>query len=88
MSHTKGPWKDGTGLLDARLFVDGTGYASWIEANPHNKVALVFGDTTLEVIEKARLIAAAPEMLEVLKQYHDFAPSPESKAIIAKAEGK
>lgn len=36
----------------------------------------------------AHLIASAPEMYDLLKKYHEIIPTPESTALLAKAEGR
>jgi len=85
--HTPGPWK--LDIFDGGINVDG-----------ERPIALMLG-LAEEGLANARLIAAAPELLEALKRYveHDdtaYDPAEnfwrqikdEALAAIAKAEGK
>lgn len=70
MTHTKGEWKINVGgegnhfkLIDARL------------PNVRKNVCTVYGETEEEVKANARLIAAAPKLLEALREIvTDFKP--------------
>lgn len=89
---TPGPWKIGAAIHAAtcpafHVIAPGIGFP-----------AHVFGDTVAEAKANARLIAAAPELLDALRRYVDleeysapYSSSPMREAArtaIAKAEGK
>jgi hypothetical protein len=88
--HTDGPWtadKDRSG--------------HWLVCDPYGHTAQVFGDDA-EAGANARLIAAAPELLEALRGLLANAPAPKrikddfsyilyleaARTALAKAEGK
>ncbi len=86
--HTKGPWK--------ALPTHNAGTVPYIESN-HRTIAVMvpsFNDPTLEDLHNARLIAAAPELLETLDGALQFIELmgmkvPEDfKIILAKAKGE
>lgn len=87
-TFTPGPW----------IAEEGVGKGAWIKGASEEWSALACGDTHETANANARLIAAAPELLELACQYRDDLrrpPSPESierrltriADIIAKATG-
>lgn len=87
-AHTPGPWKD-TDRNDHPKAMDG--YVK-IDAERQG-IAYVFGDTKSEREANAHLIAAAPELLAVLRilvqqEWHPHLSTLDAaRAAIAKAEG-
>ncbi len=86
MSHTPGPWR--THLVDSTSVVDATGdEVAWMQGAYKT-------DSDVERMEaNARLIAAAPDLLEALKQVRLHSAMPHTlreqiEAAIAKAEGR
>lgn len=91
--HTPGPWRASGGSLTVPKchVLSGSGKASYALAH-------VFGETEVERMANARLIAAAPELLEACKaalptlaREYPIGKSALSKQVqiaIAKAEGK
>ena len=82
--HTPGPWHVGTGKAESIIYYK----EGWAVAN-----AIVFhSEISLEEIHaNARLIAAAPEMLEALKHILPYTQCGDKlviEAAIAKAEGR
>lgn len=90
--HTKGPWEIGQGLETIEN-MDGEAIC-----NMHSSTAFQIG---LDLEANARLIAAAPELLEAVREYlallkSDYMGSkgwlspegPRIEALIAKAEGR
>lgn len=82
--HTKGPWKQH--LVDETVIID----------SRREQIAQACGDYPLNAVEieaNARLIAAAPDLLEALKHavhWHDQLNAKDiakMEAAIAKAEG-
>jgi hypothetical protein len=94
MSHTPGPWKNG-GLV---------GGGHWItDASSNHQIALVYGPrVNSDSVDNTRLIVAAPDLLQILKQivssdaeseYEDIHYVSEdlvsiARVIIANAEGR
>ena len=97
--HTPGPWKEG--------YYTGDIYAELVAGHSWSRIAAVTGEasgliTPDEAEANARLIAAAPDMLEALEQawhlIHSFGPKPKdstytivadkARAAIAKAKGE
>ena len=86
--HTPGPWQIMTAGSFERYGIDG--------GHRNNRVSIIVmgqddEDTGIEKIEDARLIAAAPDLLEALKQAATFidgfgVDTSDYWAIIAKAE--
>jgi hypothetical protein len=88
MRHTPGPWK-----------ADDKGKAVFIPLRAHHceqlgiQVGFVSWEDDKESLANARLIAAAPEMLEALKRAHTWLQGSEPGRaqylgeVIAKAEG-
>ncbi len=102
MKHTPGPWEVGLDTLGSPVVVArkyavatlswcGFNMGGWHKGGPNAEAKRI------EISANARLVAAAPELLEALKALLDDAPfsmNPESAAIhqqavdvIAKAEG-
>lgn len=84
-NHTPGPWQ-----LDSEFYRFGA-----IIAPDFGQVAAVRGDLKLEALANARLIAAAPELLEALKGFVqraeqlngiDTGPLAQARAAIAKCD--
>ena len=71
MSHTPGPWavKGTEPLIAARV---GTGDAAVISRIAHPECGYVHIDDYVERDSNARLIAAAPELLEACRTAHDY----------------
>jgi hypothetical protein len=65
MTHTPGPWVAGHGRL-VRVIAKGTGECI---CGVHRLGKNVGEDRYAEIISNARLIAAAPQMLEALEFY-------------------
>jgi len=66
--HTPGPWPC------VRLSMNGEAYATHYEAHIDCGACMVWAPPGNEEQEaNARLIAAAPELLEALRELHDFA---------------
>lgn len=88
-AHTPGPWEtteqfelDGVESIDVQC----SGNRRREFRNGGYVICRGFGD---DQIANARLIAAAPEMLDALKRFPDDSPFSEYvKQLIAKAEGK
>lgn len=93
--HTPGPWRDGIYSKDNR-----GGWFTWVGPDSGDGIARVHSHTILisETQANARLIAAAPKMLEALRiahphpaRQHEPGEMPESCVIcaaIAEAEGR
>lgn len=76
--HTQGPWRfDGTHIKHTSIYVASTCQGP-VNGEHGKKVEAANG----------HLIAAAPEMLEMLIQISKILNSPEIEAIIAKAKGQ
>jgi hypothetical protein len=79
MKHTPGPWN-----------YDRSGYSLYVNSGREVVTALLMDGKRLETSEaNARLIAAAPDLLEALERYvHHFGdPLKCARAAIAKATG-
>lgn len=83
MTHTKGPW---------RAIIPGMSYPAIVRDKAHFEIAYI--PETRDAEANANLIAAAPELLEMLKEFrvHFLAPGgPRYVAatrLINKAEGR
>lgn len=102
MKHTPGPWRvvDGPGLCG--ISVVSNNFKSWNEPPQHAfwVHSTIYNDKgIMNAKANARLIAAAPEMLEIVKAYRNFLRTmahtegevrtfEHVESIIAKAEGK
>jgi hypothetical protein len=83
-THTPGPWR--TRNVDDHMYLDADTWDAFARV-----VVVVDDEPDPEGEANARLIAAAPEMLEALKEAVDDLRGPaETKALaaIAKAEGR
>jgi len=81
LKHTPGPWS----IRQESV---------WSVGTDHEMSALVYGCTDEEEEANAHLIAAAPDLLEALKELRDWyrenvgLPACKANAAIAKAEGR
>ena len=87
MTHTPGPWNEHEGFITGRFKSDNE-----IHDICDPRCAPVDADTICEMDANARLIAAAPELLEVCKELLDWGldhispvHNPEANVILIKA---
>jgi hypothetical protein len=82
---TSGPWQDGPDNIDARRI------APYIKIDSENDgIAYVFGNTPAQRRANAKLIAAAPELLEIvriLNRWQKGADSIHFCALVGKEDG-
>ena len=96
--HTRGPWAIEHHRLESEYFHRGDTYTIYVEGMPceHNEIAYI--GARLGNIANARLIAAAPELLEALIEMMDYSgiieercdcvATNKARAAIAKATGE
>ena len=93
MTHTPGPWK----VEKQRALNGGTYYRIYDTDDAHSVIAQVIGDGRIEYHDNARLMAAAPDLLEALEnllfraaQFYGEIPLDAiraARAALAKAKG-